>query len=189
MLIKVSHPSHFPQTVKDHISGRLLPLISHGNLCRNWIFLSHLEWGSGQAARQWGRGSVSRRAWCCFGYVIWQAERRKKNTLVFWTRVCFLDATACALNSWAYYHPPAGVKVRVAHSYGTAGRGLWWELADRRWVTGADGRERTAVISAFRYKQRSRLTPPSGIYWHFRASATSSKNKSSESRQPHYFDK
>ena len=65
---------------------------------------------------------------------------------------------------------------------------------DGSWLTGGGwpgrmGEKELQVISAFRYKQRSRLTPPSGIYWHFRASATSSKNKSSESRQPHYFDK
>lgn len=32
-----------------------------------------------------------------------------------------LDGTACALNSWPYYHVHGGVKVSVAYSYTAAG--------------------------------------------------------------------
>lgn len=31
-----------------------------------------------------------------------------------------LDATACALNTWPYYHVPGGVKVSVAYNYTAA---------------------------------------------------------------------
>ena len=69
MLIKLSHPSHFLQTVKDHISGRLLPPISHGKPVPRLYFVPF-------RVRKWSGSETVRKGKCvtaCLvlsGYVI-----------------------------------------------------------------------------------------------------------------------
>lgn len=76
----ILHISPLQQTVKDHISGRLLPLISHHSPCSDWM-LCHLESGSGQSVREGGEVCNSA-VWCC---LVMRPDRRegKKRLLVF----------------------------------------------------------------------------------------------------------
>lgn len=113
------HIFSLQQTVKDHISGRLLPLISHHNLCSDSVPFKVME-----VVRQWDSREVCNSSWCCLDMWSDRRKREKKSALVF-PRVrrgaCVRDVTACALYSWACYHAPAGDKVCVAHSYTAAG--------------------------------------------------------------------